>query len=50
MPNVIINSHSASTAEGENAKIVALFCENLRHYLAGEPRRMRNVLDKQLLY
>ncbi len=50
LPSVIINSHSASTAEGENAKIAALFCENLRHYLAGELERMRNVLDKQLLY
>lgn len=50
LPNVLINPHSASTAEGENAKIVALFCENLRHYLAGEPTKMRNILDKQLLY
>lgn len=50
LPNVIINSHSASTAEGENAKIVDLFCENLRHYLDGEPEKMRNVLDKKLLY
>lgn len=50
MPNVIINSHSASTAEGENAKIVALFCENLRRYLDGEPTKMRNILDKDLLY
>lgn len=50
MPNVIINSHSASTAEGENAKIVDLFCDNLRHYLDGEIAQMRNVLDKTLLY
>jgi phosphoglycerate dehydrogenase-like enzyme len=50
LPNVIINSHSASTAEGENAKIVTLFCENLRHYLAGQPTQMQNILDKQLLY
>ena len=50
LPNVIFNSHSASTAEGENAKIVALFCDNLRHYLDGEIAQMHNVLDKTLLY
>ncbi len=50
LPNVIVNSHSASTAEGENAKIVDLFCDNLRHYLAGETTQMHNVLDKTLLY
>lgn len=50
LPNVIVNSHSASTAEGENAKIVDLFCDNLRHYLAGKTAQMHNVLDKTLLY
>lgn len=50
LPNVIINPHSASTASGENAKIIDIFCENLRHYLDGHPERMRNILDKVLLY
>jgi D-3-phosphoglycerate dehydrogenase len=50
MPNVIIDPHSASTAEGENEKIIDIFCENLRHYLDGHPERMRNILDKALLY
>ena len=47
---MLIDPHSASTADSENAKITALFCENLRHYLAGHPGRMRNVLDKARLY
>lgn len=49
-PNVIINAHSASTSEGEDERIVDIFRENLRHYLAGQPERMRNILDKALLY
>lgn len=48
MPNVIISPHSASTADTENQKIVALFCDNLQRYLAGEP--MLNVLDTEKLY
>jgi phosphoglycerate dehydrogenase-like enzyme len=48
MPNVLICPHSASTAITENGKIVDLFCDNMRRYLAGEP--LRNVLNKQLLY
>lgn len=50
LPNVIINPHSASTADSENGKIVDIFRENLRHYLDGHPERMRNILDKRLLY
>ena len=37
MNNVIICSHSASTAYRENERITDLFCKNLRRYLAGEP-------------
>ncbi|MEZ4635923.1 MAG: D-2-hydroxyacid dehydrogenase [Caldilineaceae bacterium] len=48
MPNVLISPHSASTAARENERIVDLFCDNLRRYLAGEP--LRNVLDKERLY
>ena len=50
LPNVMICPHSASTVTTENAKITALFCENLGHYLNGRPDRLRNVLDKALLY
>lgn len=50
MPNVIVSPHSASTAYSEDGKITDIFCENLRHYLDGQPERMRNVLDKALLY
>jgi glyoxylate/hydroxypyruvate reductase A len=37
MGNVIVCSHSASTAYRENERITDLFCRNLRRYLAGEP-------------
>lgn len=50
LPNVLINPHSASTADSENRKLTDIFTENLRHYLAGRPERMRNILDKRLLY
>lgn len=50
MPNVQICPHSASTVTTENAKITALFCENLDHYLNGRFDRLKNVLDKVLLY
>ena len=48
MPNVIISPHSASTAETENAKIVRIFSDNLKAYLAGKP--LNNVLDLERLY
>ena len=50
LPNVMICPHSASTVTTENAKITALFCENLGHYLNGRHDRLKNVLDKALLY
>ena len=50
MPNVLISPHSASTVTTENAKIVDIFCDNLRCYMDGNFHAMRNVLDKQLLY
>jgi phosphoglycerate dehydrogenase-like enzyme len=37
LPNVLITPHSMSTAYDENARLVDLFCENLRRYLAHEP-------------
>lgn len=48
MPNVVVSPHSASTSAGENRRIVALFCENLRRDRAGEP--LLNVLDVDRLY
>lgn len=48
MPNVLITPHSASTSDRENGRIIDIFCENLRRYLAGEERL--NVLDTVLLY
>ena len=48
MPNVLVSPHSGSTSDRENGRIVDLFCENLRRYLAGEA--MLNVLDTQRLY
>jgi phosphoglycerate dehydrogenase-like enzyme len=50
MPNVLISPHSASTVFRENERIVDIFCHNLRCYVAGEISRMKNVLDKGLMY
>ena len=48
LPNVIISSHSASTADTENEKIADLFIHNLKCFINGKP--MRNVLDTVLMY
>lgn len=50
LPNVLVNPHSASTADTENAKITDIFIHNLGHFLAGELQAMSPVLDKQRLY
>ena len=50
LPNVLISPHSASTVSRENAKITAIFVENLRLWVAGRVGEMRNVLDKGLMY
>ncbi|MDQ3692124.1 MAG: D-2-hydroxyacid dehydrogenase [Chloroflexota bacterium] len=50
LPNVLINPHSASTAETEPATIVTRFIENLGYYLDGDVQRMGPVLNKALLY
>lgn len=49
-PNVLINPHSASTVDTENAKLTARFIENLRAYLDGRTGDIGPVLDKQRLY
>ncbi len=48
MGNVSIYHHSASTNDRENERIVDLFCQNLRRYLAGEP--LINQLDIERMY
>ena len=48
MPRVIVSPHSSSNSVNENMRIVDLFCENLKHYVAGEP--LINVLDTGKLY
>ena len=48
LPNVIISPHSASTADTENAKLTALFIDNLQRSLRGDA--LRNVLDVERLY
>jgi phosphoglycerate dehydrogenase-like enzyme len=50
MPNVLINPHSASTADSENEKLTDLFCRNLRHYLAGRRDEMAPRLNPALMY
>ena len=48
MPNVLVSPHSASTSDRENMRLTALFVDNLKRYLAGEP--LRNVLNPELLF
>ena len=50
MPNVLINPHSASTVDSENAKLTDIFIRNLGHYLDGALDRMAPQLDKQRMY
>jgi phosphoglycerate dehydrogenase-like enzyme len=44
MPNVLVTPHSMSTALDENERLIDLFSDNLRRYLAGQP--LRNVFDR----
>jgi glyoxylate/hydroxypyruvate reductase A len=48
LPNVIVSPHSASTVSAENRRIVDIFLDNLRRFLAGEP--MVNAFNKSLGY
>ncbi|MDP9363550.1 MAG: D-2-hydroxyacid dehydrogenase [Chloroflexota bacterium] len=50
LPNVLINPHSASTADSENAKLTDVFLRNLGFYLDGAHDRMSPMLDKRRLY
>jgi phosphoglycerate dehydrogenase-like enzyme len=44
MENVILTPHSAGSHQRYNERATALFCDNLRRYLAGEP--LINQVDK----
>jgi phosphoglycerate dehydrogenase-like enzyme len=46
--NVIITGHYAGNTPRYQRRAMAIFLENLRHYLAGEP--LINVVDKHLGY
>ncbi|HEX5937683.1 MAG TPA: D-2-hydroxyacid dehydrogenase [Actinomycetota bacterium] len=48
MPNVLVSPHRAGDHEDWPRDVVALFVDNLRRYLAGEP--LRNVVDLDLGY
>jgi phosphoglycerate dehydrogenase-like enzyme len=50
LPNVLISPHSASTVTTENNKITDIFCHNLRCFLDGRTKDMKNILDKRLMY
>jgi phosphoglycerate dehydrogenase-like enzyme len=44
MENVILTPHSAGANENYNTRATAIFCDNLKRYLAGQP--LVNVVDK----
>jgi phosphoglycerate dehydrogenase-like enzyme len=48
MENVIVTPHTAGGSPNRMDRTVALFCENLRRLLAGEP--MLSVIDKRKGY
>ncbi len=48
LPNVLISPHTAALSIHENERIVELFCENLRRFLAS--RELLNRVDSDLLY
>ncbi len=48
LPNVILSPHVSGGFPGYMDHVVALFCDNLRRYLTGQP--LRNVVDTALGY
>jgi phosphoglycerate dehydrogenase-like enzyme len=48
MENVVITPHIAGRSNGESARYLALYKENLRRFAAGEP--LENVVDKEKGY
>jgi len=47
-PNVVITPHVAGNSPGSHERRVAVFRENIAHFVRGEP--MRNLVDKQKGY
>ena len=48
MPNVLMTPHVSGGVVNYRERTTKLFCENLRHYLAGEP--LENLLDSRRGY
>lgn len=48
LPNVVMSPHTAALSRRENARIVALFCDNLRRFTRGTP--LRNALNLHEFY
>ncbi|HEX2185837.1 MAG TPA: D-2-hydroxyacid dehydrogenase [Chloroflexota bacterium] len=48
LENVVVTSHTSGNSVHYTERSVAIFCENLRRFRAGEP--LRNVVDKRLGY
>jgi phosphoglycerate dehydrogenase-like enzyme len=48
LPNVILTPHLSGISDGYAERMTALFCDNLRRYLAGEP--LLSLVDKQKGY
>ena len=48
LPNAILSCHIAGWSDKRSQRIIGLFCENLRRYLAGE--QLLNVADRQKGY
>ncbi len=48
MPNVMLTPHVAGDSPRSHERLMRLFCENLRRYVAGEP--LLNVVDKKAGY
>jgi len=45
LPNLVFTPHQAGVSQHRKRKTFEFFCENLEHYLKGEP--LRNVVDKK---
>lgn len=48
LDNVLVSPHSGGLDSREDERICEIFCDNLRHYLAGRP--LHNVVDPTLGY
>ncbi|MFC2005559.1 D-2-hydroxyacid dehydrogenase [Chloroflexota bacterium] len=48
LPNVLLSSHMAGSTDRRNQRVLGLFCDNLKRYLAGE--QLLNVVDLQKGY